>query len=108
MVSLGAQLVAVWMGTERYLDDQGNPMPLPRFVSEGGDLSFEALVASVNSDIRSRVVLDEWLRLGVVHMDDERRVCLNAQAFVPAEGFDERPFTSGITCTTTLLPLPTT
>jgi hypothetical protein len=95
VVSLGAQLVAVWMGTERYLDGQGNPMPLPRFVSEGGDLSFEALVASVNSDIRSRVVLDEWLRLGVVHMDDERRVCLNAQAFVPAEGFDEKAFYFG-------------
>jgi hypothetical protein len=95
VVSLGAQLVAVWMGSDRYLDAQGNPQPLPRFVSEGGDVSFEALVASVNSDIRSRVVLDEWLRLGVVHMDEGRRVCLNAQAFVPAEGFDEKAFYFG-------------
>ncbi len=95
VVSLGAQLVAVWMGSPRYLDAVGNPLPLPRFVSEGGEVSFEALVASVNSDIRSRVVLDEWLRLGVVHMDDERRVCLNAQAFVPVEGFDEKAFYFG-------------
>lgn len=95
VVSLGAQLVAVWMGSGRYLDEAGKPRPLPRFVSEGGDLSFEALVASVNSDIRSRVVLDEWLRLGVVHFDDERRVCLNAEAFVPAEGFDEKAFYLG-------------
>lgn len=95
VVSLGAQLVAVWLGSPRYLDEEGRPRPLPRFVSEGGELSFEGLVASVNSDIRSRVVLDEWLRLGVVHFDDERRVCLNAAAFVPAAGFDEKAFYLG-------------
>ncbi len=95
VVSLGAQLVAVWLGTARYLDDAGDPRPLSRFASEGGELSFESLVASVNSDIRSRVVLDEWLRLGVVHFDDERRVCLNANAFVPAEGFEEKAFYFG-------------
>ena len=95
VVSLGAQLAAVWLGTPRYLDEQGAPLALPRFVSEGGDISFEGLVAGVNSDIRSRVVLDEWLRLGVVHMDDAKRVCLNAQAFVPTEGFDEKAFYFG-------------
>jgi hypothetical protein len=95
VVSLGAQLVALWMGVERYMDSDGHPLPLPRFVSEGGDISFEGLVASVNSDIRSRVVLDEWLRLGVVHFDEQRRVCLNAEAFVPAAGFDEKAFYFG-------------
>lgn len=95
VVSLGAQLVAVWLGSHRYLDEDGRPRPLPRFVSEGGELSFEALVASVNSDIRSRVVLDEWLRLGVVCFDEQRHVCLNAEAFVPAEGFDEKAFYLG-------------
>ena len=95
VVSLGAQLVALWLGSPRYLDDDGQPRPLPRFVREGGELSFEGLVASVNSDIRSRVVLDEWQRLGVVHLDNEGRVCLNVAAFVPAEGFDEKAFYLG-------------
>jgi hypothetical protein len=95
VVSLGAQLVATWLGTPKYLDEQGAPLPLHRFASEGGDLSFETLVASVNSDIRSRVVLDEWQRLGVVHLDAQRRVCLNTDAFVPAEGFDEKVFYFG-------------
>lgn len=95
VVSLGAQLVALWMGVDRYLDSEGQPLPLPRFVSEGGDISFEGLVAGVNSDIRSRVVLDEWQRLGVVRLDDQRRVCLNVSAFVPAEGFDEKAFYFG-------------
>ncbi|MFC5519445.1 DUF6502 family protein [Polaromonas jejuensis] len=92
VVSLGAQLVAVWLGSPQYLDENGGPRPLARFASEGGDLSFEALVAGVNSDIRSRVVLDEWLRLGMVRFDEQRRVCLNVQAFIPAEGFDEKAF----------------
>jgi Family of unknown function (DUF6502) len=95
VVSLGAQLVAQWLGNPLYLDEQGQPKPLPRYVSEGGATSFEGLVMGVNSDIRSRVVLDEWTRLGVVHLDDERRVCLNTQAFVPAKGFDEKAFYFG-------------
>ncbi len=95
VVSLGAQLVAVWVGTPQYLDDNNQPLALARFASDGGALSFEALVASINSDIRSRVVLDEWLRLGLVRYDEQRRVCLNVQAFIPAEGFDEKAFYFG-------------
>ncbi|MHB1198340.1 MAG: DUF6502 family protein [Polaromonas sp.] len=95
VVSLGAQLVAVWLGSSQYLDANNRPRPLARFVSEGGDMSFEALVAGVNSDIRPRVVLDEWLRLGVVHFDEQRRVCLNVEAFIPVEGFDEKAFYFG-------------
>ncbi len=94
-VSLGAQLVARWTGMDRYLDEQGRPLPLPRLASEGGDLSFEALVAAVNKDIRSRAVLDEWLRLGVAHLDDQDRVRLNMEAFVPDKGFDEKAYYFG-------------
>ena len=72
-----------------------SPPSLRKRGSEGGDVSFEALVASVNSDIRSKVVLDEWLRLGVAHLDDDKRVCLNADAFVPSEGFEEKAFYFG-------------
>jgi hypothetical protein len=94
-VSLGAQLVAQWLGNALYADDDGKPKRLPRYVSEGGAVSFEALVSSINSDIRSRVVLDEWLRLGVVELDEDRMVCLNTQAFIPAKGFDEKAFYFG-------------
>lgn len=94
-VSLGAQLVAQWLGNTLYADDLGKPKRLPRYVSEGGAVSFEALVSSINSDIRSRVVLDEWLRLGVVELDADRMVCLNTQAFIPAKGFDEKAFYFG-------------
>jgi Family of unknown function (DUF6502) len=95
VVSLGAHLVAKWLGMPQYLGSDGEPLPLQRFASDGGEQSFESLVVSVNSDIRSRVVLDEWLRLGVVHLDDDNRVCLNTSAFVPAEGLEEKLFYFG-------------
>lgn len=95
VISLGAQVVAQWMGTAPYVDEAGQPRPLARFASEGAELSFEALVARVNRDIRPRVVLDEWLRLGVVDVDEDGRIRLHAGAFVPSKGFDEMSFYFG-------------
>jgi hypothetical protein len=94
-ISLGAQVVAQWMGAAPYVDEAGQPRPLARFASEGAELSFEALVARVNRDIRPRVVLDEWLRLGVVNIDADGRVRLQTGAFVPSKGFDEMSFYFG-------------
>ena len=87
-ISLGARLVARWTGSPRFVDGRGRPRALPRS-SEGREPSFESLVASVSTDIRSRAVLDEWLRLGVVELDARDRVRLCRAAFVPARGFDE-------------------
>jgi hypothetical protein len=97
-VSLGAQLVAAWLATPRFCDRRGKPRSLARSASAGGEGSFEALVARVSKDIRARAVLDEWLRLGIVHLDDKDRVCLNAEAFVPVRGFEEKAFYFGQNC----------
>lgn len=94
-VSLGAQLAAVWTGSAQYLDEDGHPIPLARLSATGGAQSFEALVAGVSKDIRSRAVLDEWMRLGVVRIDELDRVILNTEAFVPQKGFDEKVFYFG-------------
>lgn len=91
-VTLGAQLVAKWVGQTPYVDQQGRPIPLARSAKAGGEKSFEALVASVSKDIRSRAILDEWLRLGVVHVDHDDCVCLNTEAFVPKQGFAEKAY----------------
>ncbi len=95
VVSLGAQVVSRWCADAAFLDGQRRPLALPRLASKGGDLSFERLVESVSKDIRSRAVLDEWLRLGVVTLDAEDRVHLVEHAFVPARGFDEKSFYLG-------------
>lgn len=84
--SLGPQLIARWLTEPELLEPDGSPKPLPRV---RGDVSFESLVRSLSTDIRPRVVLDEWLRLGLVHVDDEDRVCLDVAAFVPATGSEE-------------------
>jgi Family of unknown function (DUF6502) len=91
-VTLGAQLVAKWIGQAPYVNQQGHPIALARGAKDGGERSFEALVASVSKDIRSRAILDEWLRLGIVHMDHDDCVCLNVEAFVPKQGFAEKAY----------------
>lgn len=92
MASLGSQLVGLWISDEKLLDSEGKPRPLARLASDGGEISFERLVSRVSKDIRARPVLDEWLRIGVVSMDENDCVCLNAEAFVPKEGFEEKLF----------------
>ncbi|MDI9777958.1 MULTISPECIES: DUF6502 family protein [Pseudomonas] len=89
-ITLGAQLVNEWTRSPPFCSEPGQALALPRLASVGGDCSFDALVAKVSTDIRGRVVLDEWLRLGVVRLDDQDRVHLEAQAFVPQKGFDEK------------------
>jgi Family of unknown function (DUF6502) len=91
-ITLGGQLVAKWIGQPNYVDKQGRPIPLTRGAKEGGEKSFEALVASVSKDIRSRAVLDEWLRLGIVHMDSNDCVCLDTEAFIPKQGFEQKAY----------------
>jgi hypothetical protein len=94
-VSLGAQLVAIWTGRAPFADAEGRAQPLPRLSSAGAEASFESLVASVSKDIRSRVVLDEWLRLGVATLNERDEVELRAEAFIPSAGFDEKLFYFG-------------
>ena len=93
-VSLGAQLVTTWTTTAPFTTRAGQPRKLPRLASSGGEVSFEALVASVSKDIRSRVVLDEWLRLGVAHLEDDE-VVLNTASFIPESGAVEKAFYFG-------------
>src|SRR5262245_57201136 len=94
-VALGAQLAAAWTTRRDLRDRNGRPRPLARLASQGGERSFEALVASISKDIRARPLLDEWLRVGAVELDGEDRVVLRAAAFVPTRGFDEKAFYFG-------------
>ena len=58
--------------------------------------SFQLLVQDVcKQDIRPRVVLDEWLNLGIVSIDKEKNLTLNTDAIIPNKGFDEKAFFLG-------------
>jgi hypothetical protein len=94
-VSLSTKLVKLWTSDPQRLDETGRHRPLPKLMSEGGGASFEGLVASVSKDIRSRVILDEWLRTGIAKIDAEGRVCLNTDASFKESDFDERAYYIG-------------
>jgi hypothetical protein len=93
--ALGSRVIARWTTLPEYLDNERLPKPLPRSAGPDGGPCFESLVRSLNTDIRPRVVLDEWLRLGIVHVDEEDRVCLDARAFVPPTGSEEMAYFFG-------------
>jgi len=93
VVTLGSQIMARWLGTPACLDTEGRPLPLPRTARAGsGEPSFEALVESVTTDVRARTVLDDWMSHGIVALDDDGRVRLNTDAFIPRAGSAEKLF----------------
>lgn len=52
-ISLGARLVSRWTSDARFLDENNQPKPLPRFAREGGDISFEGLVAKCAAMVKT-------------------------------------------------------
>ena len=92
-VSIGGRLVNQWISSGEYQDANGQPADLPLKAAVGP--SFETLVHDVcKQDIRPRVILDEWLNMGVVTLHDDL-VRLNAQAFIPSKGIEEKAFFFG-------------
>ena len=92
LVTLGSRLVGLWISDPDFVDINGEPKALPRLASMASKVSFDDLVAKVSKDIRARPVLDEWLRAGVVNVDDNDCVRLNAEAFIPSEDFEGKLF----------------
>jgi uncharacterized protein DUF6502 len=86
--SLGSKLTGIWMGRPPFADDEGNPLPLFEKRSDGAP-SFEELVGEVSQDVRSRAVLDDWLRLNVALRRDDGFIELNTDAFATPEGEEE-------------------
>ena len=89
-VSLGMQLVNVWLTDPRWQDEQGEPMALPRSSEDPQQPNFEQLADSVSKDVRARAILDELLRSGVVRVLEDGRVSLISQAYIPSEGVDQK------------------
>lgn len=94
-ISTGAQLVGEWLGSKEFTKPDGSPRPLSLKADTGKNSDFDELVTRVcKQDIRPRVILDEWLRLGIAHIENDELV-LNTGAFTPAKGFDEKAFFFG-------------
>lgn len=88
---LMSQLIATWLSDPLYCDKRGNAFPLARLKTQEKKASFESLVESVNKkDLRARVVLDNCLHHNVVYIDENDKVHLNMEAFIPEQGFDDK------------------
>ena len=94
-ISMGARLVSLWISQPPFIDEAENPVPLARFRNQGGETSFEALAERVSKDIRPRPVLDELIRVGAVSLDDDDKVTLNTEAFIPSASVEERLYYLG-------------
>lgn len=91
-ISLSAQAIALWLSDGEFCYDDGTPRKLARLATEE-EPSFEALVESVSrQDFHSRSLFDEWLRLGMIVLDDEDYVHLSTDFFGPNAGFDEKVY----------------
>lgn len=86
VLGMAAQVVARWMNDPAYQAADGQRLVLPR---SGAAASFDALVASVSSDVRAKAVLDELLRLSVVTETDAGLV-LDRSGFAPRGNFAEQ------------------
>ena len=88
--SLGAQIVAKWFASDQYTDDNGKPKALMKLASKAkGEANFEALVSSLNNDIRPRAALDEMISQKMISEDSDGLIRLNEEAFIPRENFEE-------------------
>ena len=91
--SLTAEIISRWLSVSEYLDSKNKPRQL---LKSGKDNTpgFDQLVSSVNKDVRSKVILDEWLRLNIVHIK-ENYIILNQAAFVTNKEFNEMAYYLG-------------
>jgi hypothetical protein len=83
-LSLGARIIALWVGSPHFLDETGRPRRLPRTAADAALPSFDSLVEAVTTDMRPRAFLDEWLRQGLVRVDDDGHLVLDETAYLPS------------------------
>jgi len=91
-ITLSSQIISRWLGTAAYTDSAGNPLVLPRTASRAEVSSFEQLVRSVTTDVRTRAVLDYLVDQNMVILEPDDHVRLNTAAFIPRQGGEEQLF----------------
>lgn len=82
------RVLAGWRNDRRFMDESGNPAPLP-VRSSNSMASFHALVSAYSGDVPPRTVLDELVRANCVRVENDT-VILTGSAYgpyAPAEDF---------------------
>jgi hypothetical protein len=78
-------VVSRWISEPHFLNADQTPRPLAKTSAKAmpGEPDFTTLVAQVSKDVGARAVLDELLRVGIVHVTSEGLIVLNDTSFVP-------------------------
>lgn len=76
-----ARLVSIWTSEQRYMDESGQPLPLPY----DGSHSFSTLVERAGGDVTPRTMLDELSTAGMIDVSPDRQVKLLRRAYVPSD-----------------------
>jgi hypothetical protein len=83
-----ASLVSRWLTDPRACDARGRPQPLPYRAARGP--SFVRLAGEVAADLPPRAILDELLRSGAIRLEEDDRIALESDAYVPVRGASEK------------------
>lgn len=90
--SLAANVISCWLGNADLCQPNREPLPLPRVGVAGQPNSFEQMVGTLTRDIRAAVVLEELVRVGVVHVDNDDLVHLDVAVLIPDKSIDEKAY----------------
>jgi len=75
-----SRVIAGWRREKDFLDDAGNPKPLPM---DGPKGSFGELARRFSGNVPARAIYDELLRLGAVQQMDDGMIHLQTRAYIP-------------------------
>lgn len=89
---LASNLISFWLGTPELLSAENTPVALPRTAREGYAWSFAQMVAKFNQDMPARSLLDELVNSGILSVDHEDMVHLDAEAMTPRKNIDQKAF----------------
>ena len=89
-ISLTARLLSIWSSNPAYQDKNGKPLALPRSSEDNNAISFENMVSSVITDVRPRVIFDEWLSRDLIRLDEQGMCHLNETAIYPNKDLNEK------------------
>lgn len=93
--AVGAKIVSVWLEQPPFCANKGEPRPLFLRARQGSP-SFEDLVTQVSKqDLRPKAVLNEWLQSGIVYLNEEEKICLANEAYIPEESLNEKCYFFG-------------
>jgi hypothetical protein len=78
-----ARVISGWLRDKRFQDKSGDPAPLD---FDKGKNSFTDLVREHSGDIPPRAILDELMRVGTVAKDEDGKISLITDGYVPRTG----------------------